>query len=339
MENSIFVKFPPQYIHYHKGVTYNMFESENVDPVLYSNLMEQIKRVNMDWIELRKSKTYKIGLVFCELTQYIKRLEVRKAIRAIQRWVNGRKIAKVKSIDNCAFPGSFVEDVNPQRYFQKNRIAIYSAVFGDYDNILEPYIVPDNCDFYFFSDKEINHENSIWRKGILPDAINDLSNAEKNRYIKMHPHLIFPEYKYSIYVDGNVQIITDLTEYVNKMGGIGIATHIHNNRSCVFDELKAIVKSGKETRENVERHRNYLLKSGMPYNYGLLQCSVIVREHNNPMCISVMEAWWEEYLNYSKRDQISLPHVLFREGIKVQEVGVLGNNVYRNPSFRIGIHK
>lgn len=77
----------------------------------------------------------------------------------------------------------------------------------------------------------------------------------------------------------------------------------------------------------------------MPKNYGLLQCNIIVREHNNPLCIKIMEEWWQEFQKYSKRDQISLPHVLYMNNVKVEQVGILGNNVYMNPSFRILLHK
>ena len=77
----------------------------------------------------------------------------------------------------------------------------------------------------------------------------------------------------------------------------------------------------------------------MPKNYGLLQCNLIVREHNNETCIKIMQDWWQEFKNYSKRDQISLPHVLYKNNIKIENVGILGNNIYPNPSFRILTHK
>jgi len=56
------------------------------------------------------------------------------------------------------------------------------------------------------------------------------------------------------------------------------------------------------------------------------------------VCKKLMEEWWKEFLTYSKRDQISMPYVLYKNRISISEVGTLGNNVYENPSFRIVTH-
>ena len=211
-------------------------------------------------------------------------------------------------------------------------------MFGKYDNLLEPLFLPDNCDFFVITDLEVD-SSSAWKKiDTLPEMAN-MSNVEKNRYVKINPHLLFKDYDYSIYVDGNIKIMSDLTEYIHMLNEVGIGTHLHHLRNCVYDELIAINKSKKDTKENIAKHRKLLDENGMPKKYGLLQCSVIVREHNNPTCVKIMNEWWNEFKNYSKRDQISLPHVLYSNGITVDKVGVLGNNIYKNPSFRIMNHK
>ena len=72
----------------------------------------------------------------------------------------------------------------------------------------------------------------------------------------------------------------------------------------------------------------------MPEQYGLVECNVIAREHNNPTCKAVMKSWWQEYLSESKRDQLSFVHALFLNGITVNEVTTLGNNVFDNDAIR-----
>lgn len=300
---------------------------------VYSDLMEQLKKINADWLELRKSKQYKTGLVLTEVGSDIKHLKVGALVGSVRRWTRGIKSRKIKSAQ-CTKR----ETNAASNYFSNERIAVYTAVFGSYDDIPEPYCKPDNCDFYLFTDQKQTNTKSAWKVRKLPSCIEKMSNVEKNRYIKMHPDEIFDEYKYSIYIDGNVQVISDLTEYVNRIGRTGIGIHRHDARNCVYQELETIRRTGRETSENVEQHKKYLLSTGMPQNYGLLQCNVIVREHHNPVCISVMEDWWDEFCEYTKRDQISLPHVLYMHGISVDEVGVLGFNVYKNPSFRVLNH-
>lgn len=114
--------------------------------------------------------------------------------------------------------------------------------------------------------------------------------------------------------------------------------HYHNQRQCAYDELEAIKLAYKVRKEDADEYRNFLLKKEFPKNYGLLECNVIVREHNNPTCKKVMEAWWEQFRKQIKRDQVSLPFVLFSNGISIDSVAVLGENVYSNYSFRIAKH-
>lgn len=311
-----------------------MLYSDNIDEKTYTDLMNQIKKLNSDWLLIRKSKEYRIGLVFYEILTDVKKCNFRTLYKSIGRWRKGAKSRKIKSemskkkLDHSLIPN----------YFCNERIAVYTAIYGAYDHVPEPYCLPDNCDFFLFTDQQYEESKSAWIVKETPSEILGLSNVEKNRYLKMHPHKILENYKYSVYIDGNVQVITDLTEYVNVLGKVGLGIHMHDTRSCVYDELEAIGKTGRESKKNIERHTSYLKKTGMPKNYGLLQCNIIVRENNNPVCIKIMEDWWKEFFEYTKRDQISLPHVLYRHGVTVSEVGVLGNSVYKNPSFRVINH-
>lgn len=312
----------------------NLYCTNKKEEKIYTQLMSELKKINEDWIELRKSNDYKIGMAICRLWRQLKKGDLKGMYRSIRSWIIGRRNNKASSITSM----KNIDKKKPN-YFSKERIAIYTCIYGGYDSVREPISVPDNCDFFIFTEKDRTIESKVWIKRDAPEKIAKMSNIEKNRYIKMHPHELFPEYKYSIYIDGNVQIISDLTEYVNLLNDIGIAIHTHHLRNCVYDEMKIVLKSKRIKPKEGNRHLEYLLNDGMPKNYGLLQCNVIVREHNNPICLKIMEEWWEEFMRYSKRDQISLPHVLYKNKIKVEQVGVLGNNIYTNPSFRILLHK
>ena len=129
-----------------------------------------------------------------------------------------------------------------------------------------------------------------------------------------------------------------MSPYIKLLGKEGMGFHYHNQRQCAYDELEAIKLAYKVRKEDADKYRDFLLKKEFPKNYGLLECNVIVREHNNPTCKKVMEAWWEQFLKQIKRDQVSLPFVLFSNGISIDSVAVLGEDVYSNYSFRIAKH-
>ncbi len=312
-----------------------MFYSDTIDESLYSEIMRHIKQINVSQMQsdsrIRQMHSGRVQRASRNLWANARSghflMAADYTMDCIRNEINRRKwVIKADKIDGSE---------PPPNYFSSEKIAIYTVITGGYDEVLEPYCKPDNCDLFLFTDREFDDTASAWNKRELPSCLDVFTNAEKNRYLKMHPHKLFSEYNYSVYVDGNIQIFTDLTEYINRLGSIGIGTHLHPDRQCVYKELEAVAARGKETWENTERHAAYLKKAGMPHNYGLLECNVIAREHHNDICVRIMEQWWREYEEYCKRDQVSLPHVLYQNNIQINEVGVLGENVRVNPSFRI----
>lgn len=218
-------------------------------------------------------------------------------------------------------------------YFSKNKIAVYTGVFGNYDNIYTPKIKPDNIDYFIFSDNEI--KNPVWkyRELKLPEELGQLSNAEKNRYIKMHPHILFPEYKYSIYVDGSIEIITDFTEFIYKNNKYGFSLHKHYERNCAYDEIDKCIDQKKCSVDELIKYKEKLEKEGFPHQFGLLEAPVLVREHNNKKCIDLMNSWWDEYKNNIKRDQLALIYLVWKNEINPNELSKLGDDVHANYAF------
>lgn len=88
------------------------------------------------------------------------------------------------------------------------KLVVYTVLFGNYDILKEPLYITPNCDYYILTDQNINSD-SVWRKYPLEnfvEQIKEFSNIEKARYFKLHLHLLFPKYKYSMFIDANIQI-------------------------------------------------------------------------------------------------------------------------------------
>lgn len=231
-------------------------------------------------------------------------------------------------------------------YFLEEKIAIYTCITGNYDRVYEPLFVPDNCDFFVITDQEVPQE-SYWNKIDMGDYVAQYLNEKQkanpitvSRFFKMFPFKVFGDYRYSIYIDANFKIFTDLTEYIHKINPrYGVGFFQHEDRACVYDEAKRCAELGKDSSENLARCVEYLHKEGMPYNYGLLAGGFIVRDHNNDYVTSLMHGWWEEYNKLSCRDQISLPFTLYKNNIRPVEVGTLGKNYKEELAFRRVPHK
>lgn len=109
--------------------------------------------------------------------------------------------------------------------------------------------------------------------------------------------------------------------------------------NAFMGKLKRVLPWEKETRENIDKHIAHLRESGMPKDYGMVQCSIIARQHNLDSCKILMDEWWDEFVYFAKRDQLSFPLVMFRNNIAMEMITTLGANIYANDSFEIVRHK
>lgn len=223
-------------------------------------------------------------------------------------------------------------------YFSGERIAVYTVIFGAYDSLSEPKCCPDNCDYFLISDTVQPPKDSVWKQMDLPPEVRErmsgMNAILKNRFLKMRPDLLFPDYHYSVYLDGNVQMVTDPTEFINRMPAGGVSFFMHAARDCVYEEARAVLIRRKAAKKDIRKLVQFLKEEKMPPHYGLLECPVIVRRHHQPECLEMMEAWWELFRRFPYRDQLLLPCVLYQRGIRPEELAWLGDDIHISPSFR-----
>ena len=256
----------------------------------------------------------------------------RKACRIGPRETIRRIHSRLAGIDSGVSPAlAEAEEKSAVRdtYYSTERIAVYTAEFGGYDEVLEPVIQPDNIDYFLLTDREAKQEG-YW-KPINPQQFVPPEYLESpvlaNRWCKMHPETLFPEYRYSIYIDSNFLIVSDFTVLINRMQDYPVAMFRHKNRDCVYDEVTACMIKKKAPREALERQRALLKAHGVPEKYGLLEAPVIVRRHHDPRCMELMDTWWQAFLEGSRRDQISLIDALWKLKIQPSEIGTLGPSI------------
>jgi hypothetical protein len=220
-------------------------------------------------------------------------------------------------------------------YFSTSRIAVYTVILGTDDTVHEPVFVPDNCDFFIFTDQALPHD-SVWQALPLSKLPNEISDDRilSSRYLKMFPNLYFKDYDYTIYIDGKIQVRTELTEWIQNMNSIGLRMFMHPVRHCVYDEIKACIRLGRAPESALKAYRKRLEEAGMPHDFGLLEGSVIVRDTSSPQIQPIMEAWWQEFSQNVRRDQLSLPFILWEKGIPIHQVGELGSNIWSQPAVR-----
>lgn len=218
-------------------------------------------------------------------------------------------------------------EIKAENYFEVQRrkqIAIYTCISGDYDEVLIPNHIADECDYYVISDKK-EKEDSFFTYFDLSQYVpcDIVDNARKNRFCKINAHKLFPQYRYSIYFDGNIEIKKEIVKYIKTLPKTRITTLFRAGYDSVYAEAFRCLKHKRDSEERITKQMEKYWLEGMPDDFGLVGPGIMIREHNNPICKKIMEDWWEEVDHFSKRDMISLSYVLWKNGYTIEDVNTL----------------
>lgn len=236
--------------------------------------------------------------------------------------------------------GKYKRDINRDK-----KIAVYTCIIGGYDDLIQPLVEDPRCDYYLLG---LNQPENMgvykWVDitGKIPDCIRE-DYHRINRYCKIHPHIFFPQYDYSIYVDGRVQIQTIISHLPEKHSKIGIASYGIGGVADIYEHaLWLWCSNGRgelDGRIRIQNQMKRYVKEGFPRFFGLTENGILVREHNNEDCIRIMDTWWVEVLNYSRRDQLSFMYAIWKNGFIPQDIGYIGDTFRNGPEFSLREHK
>lgn len=201
------------------------------------------------------------------------------------------------------------------------RLVVYTAVFGGYDMIRAPRQRTPDVDYVCFTDSRRPMPEG-WTRADLPAVAKPLSPASRNRWAKMHPHLLFPDHDASVYVDGNIDLIGDVATLAQRAVDDGaLSMYDHPFRRCLYDEALTCARVGLDWLAPIRRHVERYAREGFPRHAGLFEANVIVRRHHEALVMRTMDRWWAEWQSGIKRDQLSLTYALWREGLPVHSLG------------------
>ncbi|KAL8230871.1 hypothetical protein R6Q57_000649 [Mikania cordata] len=248
------------------------------------------------------------------------------------------KVNETASV-HCGFysdNGGFTILKEDKSYMEACKSVVSTCAFGGGDDLYQPIGMSDTslqkvCYVAFWDEITlatqeehghiINDDRFIgkWRVVIVKNL--PFRDQRLNGKIpKMLAHRLFPNARYSIWVDSKSQFRRDplgVFEALLWRSKSLLAISEHGARSSVYDEAKAVVKKNKATPEEVEMQVTQYRHDGLPEDKrfngkkALNEASVIVREHT-PVTNLFMCLWFNEVVRFTSRDQLSFPYVLWR---------------------------
>lgn len=222
--------------------------------------------------------------------------------------------------------GKYINEQLVENYWQVHKslktvdTVMYSCISGGYDEVITDFVPNPKYDYVLFTDspKLLKHKTYLWWQ-IRPLAFSEKDSVRNARWHKLHPHVLFPEYTHSVWVDSNVQIsgmnvYTLIDKHIRAHHKIAIS--LHPERDCIYDEANKCIMMSKDNPDLINRQMSILRKDSFPAHAGLYETNLLLRRHMDPQIMDLCEQWWSFVCDYSRRDQLSFNYLLWKNGIK-----------------------
>ncbi|MBR2300205.1 MAG: DUF616 domain-containing protein [Alphaproteobacteria bacterium] len=207
---------------------------------------------------------------------------------------------------------------------RKSKSVVYTVITNDYDSLeiiqKYQYINPD-WDYVCYTDNKKYIEQGhvgIWE--IRPIVYTKLDPVRNQRWHKLHPHLLLPDYDESIYIDANIDILSDFLFKTIRKRNKDFLVPKHFKNKCIYEEYQDILLYKFDTPEIIYKELDFIKEAKMPRNKGFLETNILYRKHNNPKIILMMNQWWDMVEKYSKRDQLSFTYILWKNNYDIHQM-------------------
>jgi hypothetical protein len=194
------------------------------------------------------------------------------------------------------------------------RLALYTCVLGGYDRVFEPVLRDTEVDFFIVTD-DAGLSVPGWRTIVVdPSQFGNCRAA--NRHFKFLGHAQFADYDASIYIDGNIRVLGQVSllakEFLASRAALGV--YCHPTRNSVAQEIVECVRRGQvPDAESAFAELEDFKDMGFPDAAGLIEAGVLLKNHRHDGLVPAMRLWWQLFEKYRSRDQFSLPFVIWKQ--------------------------
>lgn len=199
-------------------------------------------------------------------------------------------------------------------------LCVYTACAGGFDRPKAPAVELPGVDWVCFTDDPGGIDAPPpWR--VRPLGVEygcPAGDARRlSRLPKLLPHRYLPEYERTLWVDAYYQVVGDVRQIVET----GLDEHDAAMRptigwDCVYEEAATCLRRRLGVPAEIHAQVRHLREMGVPAHSGTWGAGIIARRRTDAS-ERLHEAWWEEYLAGSERDQIALPAAVWRTGARI----------------------
>ncbi|CAA6672995.1 unnamed protein product [Spirodela intermedia] len=217
---------------------------------------------------------------------------------------------------------------------QCHGVVVASAIFGNYDVMQQPQNISEismkTVCFYMFVDEETEayiknsstldslNKVGLWRVVVVRN-LPYVDARRTGKVPKLLLHRIFPNARYSLWIDGKLQLVVDPYQILERFlwrKNTTFAISRHYKRFDVFDEAEANKAAGKYDNASIDYQIQFYANEGLthyspaklPITSDVPEGCVIIREHL-PITNLFTCLWFNEVDRFTSRDQLSFSTV------------------------------
>lgn len=192
---------------------------------------------------------------------------------------------------------------------------VYAMSTNGHDGIPTPPDL-DDCDFFLFSDIAGLPKNSPWQ--LVTPTLSDRDAKRASLWFKTHPHLLFPDARFVTWIDANVVCMPGSEKVLVAHEAMSeIATFVHGDRRCVYDEADAIRQRKLDYAPVIDRAVQRLNDASVPKDLGLYETNVLFSRCEDFLVREFFDEWWRNIWLGSRRDQMSFTMALWLTKLSV----------------------
>ncbi len=221
------------------------------------------------------------------------------------------------------------------------KVALYTCITKGYDSSVPRVTKSDQFERCILFTDDCRLRSAVWESRPLASPEKLERSDLVNRYHKFHAERLLPECDLSVYIDGNVDICQDIRPLIDIFleSNALFGCFRHPQRTSIAEEADACIRLNKFKSNDSEKWQDQISsyqRDGFPQDFPLLAATVLFRRHGiNGELDKAMTEWWHQVNEYSCRDQLSLPYILWKTKLPYK---VFDLNIFDNPYFFRGPH-
>ena len=209
--------------------------------------------------------------------------------------------------------------------FNNDEFIVYTSLIGKNEGLnSQPCFSSSNLRHVCLTDDK-NLVSDDWEI-ILVDRILPEDCYRSQRHFKLRPHISFPNYKYSLYIDNTVVLKKKTEEFIKmilKENSIFKDEPFfclpYHSQSDLISEFNACAGNNLDDQIRIyEQLNHYINTNSRDLKRKAYWGAILLRTHNDSDIIKLSEIWFSHVCRYSRRDQLSIIHASSQSNINLK---------------------